>query len=56
MEIFKEGIRKELKGYTLTGFLPILGWIGRYNREWAISDIIAGLTVGMVIVPFVYLL
>jgi MFS superfamily sulfate permease-like transporter len=55
MENFKQVIRKELKGYTLSGFLPIFGWIGRYNRQWAISDIIAGCTVGMVIVPFVYL-
>ncbi|KAF8578171.1 sulfate permease [Ramaria rubella] len=30
---------------------PILGWIGRYNLGWASGDLIAGLTVGLVLVP-----
>jgi MFS superfamily sulfate permease-like transporter len=55
MESFKQVIKKELKTYTFASFIPIVGWIGRYNLEFAISDLIAGLTVGMVIVPFVYL-
>lgn len=36
--------------YILSLF-PILGWIGRYNLGWAIGDLIAGFTVGMVLVP-----
>ncbi|KAJ7905269.1 sulfate transporter family-domain-containing protein [Mycena olivaceomarginata] len=29
----------------------ILSWIGRYNLGWATGDLIAGLTVGLVLVP-----
>ena len=31
----------------LRSLLPILSWIGKYNIEWLIADLIAGLTVGM---------
>lgn len=30
---------------------PIAGWITRYNLTWFIGDLIAGITVGMVLVP-----
>ncbi|KAI0060859.1 sulfate permease [Artomyces pyxidatus] len=30
---------------------PILGWITRYNVGWLTGDVIAGLTVGIVLVP-----
>ncbi|EJF62428.1 sulfate permease [Dichomitus squalens LYAD-421 SS1] len=30
---------------------PILGWITRYNFGWLYGDVVAGLTVGMVVVP-----
>ncbi|KAH8983554.1 sulfate permease [Lactarius hatsudake] len=35
----------------LRRLFPILGWITRYNVGWLTGDIIAGLTVGMVLVP-----
>ncbi|KAF8514080.1 sulfate transporter family-domain-containing protein, partial [Gautieria morchelliformis] len=35
----------------LKGLFPIFGWIGRYNMGWATGDVIAGLTVGLVLVP-----
>ncbi|TRM56515.1 sulfate transporter family-domain-containing protein [Schizophyllum amplum] len=35
----------------LTSLFPIFGWITRYNLGWLSGDIIAGLTVGMVLVP-----
>lgn len=35
----------------LFALFPILGWISRYNLGWAIGDLIAGFTVGMVLVP-----
>ncbi|KAI0646822.1 sulfate permease [Trametes meyenii] len=35
----------------LTSLFPIFGWIARYNLGWASGDIIAGLTVGIVLVP-----
>ncbi|KAH9853989.1 sulfate permease [Lenzites betulinus] len=30
---------------------PIVGWITRYNFGWLYGDVVAGLTVGMVVVP-----
>ncbi|KAF1813709.1 sulfate permease-like protein [Eremomyces bilateralis CBS 781.70] len=30
---------------------PFLKWIGRYNLQWLIGDLIAGITVGAVVVP-----
>ncbi|KAL4251638.1 SLC26A/SulP transporter family protein [Abortiporus biennis] len=33
------------------GLFPITGWITRYNFGWLYGDVIAGLTVGMVVVP-----
>ncbi|KAI0747884.1 sulfate permease [Daedaleopsis nitida] len=35
----------------LTSLFPIFGWISRYNLGWASGDLIAGLTVGIVLVP-----
>lgn len=32
-------------------FFPFLTWIGRYNLKWATGDLIAGITVGCVVVP-----
>ena len=33
------------------GFFPFVNWIGRYNRVWLTGDVIAGLTVGTIVVP-----
>ncbi|KXN82527.1 putative sulfate permease C3H7.02 [Leucoagaricus sp. SymC.cos] len=35
----------------LLSLFPILGWIHRYNIGWLSGDLIAGLTVGIVVVP-----
>ncbi|KAL7283193.1 hypothetical protein ACG7TL_002620 [Trametes sanguinea] len=35
----------------VTSLFPIFGWISRYNLGWASGDLIAGLTVGIVLVP-----
>ena len=35
----------------LCSFFPIVTWIHRYNLTWLLSDIIAGVTVGIVVVP-----
>jgi solute carrier family 26 (sodium-independent sulfate anion transporter), member 11 len=41
---------QRLKDYFLSLF-PILSWIGKYNLGWLTGDLIAGLTVGIVVVP-----
>ncbi|CAF0758921.1 unnamed protein product [Didymodactylos carnosus] len=38
------------KKYVRTLF-PIFGWLPRYNLTWLIGDLIAGITVGVIIVP-----
>lgn len=47
---FSQGIPKYFKHY-LSNLLPIVYWIHRYNLTWLMSDIIAGVTVGIVAVP-----
>nr|GAT61246.1 sulfate permease [Mycena chlorophos] len=42
--------RRAVVDYVLSLF-PILTWISRYNLGWFTGDVIAGLTVGMVLVP-----
>ncbi|ORX53071.1 sulfate permease [Hesseltinella vesiculosa] len=49
-----EQTTKNLPRYTkdyLVGLLPIFKWIHRYNVHWLVGDLIAGITVGIVIVP-----
>eukprot|EP00090_Calanus_glacialis_P015453 TRINITY_DN24401_c0_g1_i1.p1 TRINITY_DN24401_c0_g1~~TRINITY_DN24401_c0_g1_i1.p1 ORF type:complete len:653 (-),score=122.04 TRINITY_DN24401_c0_g1_i1:57-2015(-) len=36
---------------TLTSRLPIVSWLPAYDRECAISDLIAGVTVGLTVIP-----
>ncbi|KAJ6547336.1 sulfate permease [Mycena capillaripes] len=47
---FVKDPRRPVANYLLSLF-PILSWITRYNLGWATGDLIAGLTVGMVLVP-----
>ncbi|KAI7851972.1 sulfate transporter family-domain-containing protein [Circinella umbellata] len=45
---------RKLPRYTkeyLCSFFPIVYWIHRYNLTWLVSDVIAGVTVGIVVVP-----
>ncbi|CAE6423980.1 unnamed protein product [Rhizoctonia solani] len=44
------GIKQSLLDYLVSLF-PVFQWITRYNVGWATGDIIAGLTVGLVLVP-----
>src|SRR5690606_8951489 len=32
-------------------YLPFLSWIGSYNKNWLKSDLVAGATVGVMLVP-----
>ncbi|KAJ5245923.1 hypothetical protein N7468_000906 [Penicillium chermesinum] len=35
----------------LIGLFPFLNWIRRYNVQWLMGDLVAGITVGAVVVP-----
>ncbi|CAO3599843.1 unnamed protein product [Absidia cylindrospora] len=35
----------------ILGFFPISQWIHRYNLSWLFQDVIAGITVGLLLVP-----
>ncbi|CAK7219595.1 hypothetical protein SCUCBS95973_003868 [Sporothrix curviconia] len=41
---------KDIVDYVISLF-PFLQWIGRYNTQWLIGDLVAGITVGAVVVP-----
>lgn len=47
---FSRKLPTYIKSY-LCSFFPIVTWIHRYNLTWLLSDIIAGVTVGIVVVP-----
>lgn len=40
----------QLVNYLISLF-PFLNWIGRYNMQWFMGDLVAGVTVGAVVVP-----
>jgi sodium-independent sulfate anion transporter 11 len=42
--------KRQIKNYFVSLF-PIATWIYRYNARWALGDIVAGLTVGVVVIP-----
>ncbi|UNI21023.1 hypothetical protein JDV02_007054 [Purpureocillium takamizusanense] len=42
--------RRGVVGYTKSLF-PCVGWLQHYNLQWLTGDLIAGLTVGAIIVP-----
>lgn len=31
--------------------VPIVGWLPRYNYRWIVNDVIAGLTLGLMLIP-----
>ncbi|XP_011860503.1 PREDICTED: sodium-independent sulfate anion transporter-like [Vollenhovia emeryi] len=37
--------------FTLAKYVPVLGWLPRYTRLKAVSDLIAGITVGLTMIP-----
>jgi sodium-independent sulfate anion transporter 11 len=36
--------------YALDKF-PIIGWLPRYDYRWLVNDVIAGLTLGLMLIP-----
>ncbi|KAJ3041220.1 hypothetical protein HDV00_009758 [Rhizophlyctis rosea] len=47
---FGRNLPSHAKNYVKELF-PIFGWLPRYNRTWLAGDVIAGLTVGMIVIP-----
>lgn len=35
----------------LTDKVPIVGWLPKYNPRWIVNDLIAGLTLGLMLIP-----
>ncbi|KAK0307928.1 hypothetical protein LTR29_016980 [Friedmanniomyces endolithicus] len=31
--------------------VPIVGWLPKYNLRWIVNDVIAGLTLGLLLIP-----
>ena len=42
--------RDEISNYARS-LLPCLSWVGHYNLQWLASDMVAGITIGAVVVP-----
>lgn len=45
------GLKNVFRKKTLYNRLPILKWLPHYNRDDAIGDLIAGITVGLTVIP-----
>lgn len=37
--------------FTMTKYLPVFGWLSQYTRFKAVSDLIAGITLGLTMIP-----
>ncbi|KAL0572627.1 Sulfate permease 2 [Marasmius crinis-equi] len=48
--VFRRDPIRAVADYAISLF-PIVTWISRYNARWLTGDLIAGLTVGIVVVP-----
>jgi sodium-independent sulfate anion transporter 11 len=35
----------------LQNLVPIIGWLPRYNYRWLVNDAVAGLTLGLMLIP-----
>jgi len=44
-------ISKQKSRFTVKKYLPVLGWLPRYTRLEAVSDFIAGITLGLTMIP-----
>lgn len=38
-------------GHYIYNLFPFIQWIGKYNTTWLVGDLVAGITVGAVVVP-----
>src|SRR4026209_1224662 len=46
-----EGTRAPAPPGVVAGLVPIVGWVGAYDRRWLRGDLIAGVAVAALIVP-----
>lgn len=37
--------------FTMAKYVPVLDWLPRYTRLKAVSDLIAGITIGLTMIP-----
>jgi sodium-independent sulfate anion transporter 11 len=42
---------REEAGKYVNSLFPFLSWIGHYNLQWLAGDVVAGITIGAVVVP-----
>lgn len=47
----KNKIKRSLTKKTLYKRVPVFRWLPQYNLEWAVGDLVAGITVGLTIIP-----
>lgn len=47
----KNRVRRSCTRKVLRKRIPILSWAPQYNATWAISDLLAGITVGLTVIP-----
>ncbi|KAK9696792.1 hypothetical protein K7432_012282 [Basidiobolus ranarum] len=47
----KSQLQKVDPKHAAKRIFPIISWLPRYNRKWLLGDIIAGLTIGIMVVP-----
>lgn len=50
-DFLKSGVKNIFRKKTLYKRFPILTWLPRYTRSDAIGDLIAGITVGLTVIP-----
>lgn len=47
----RERLDKAFSRKTLKKRLPVLSWLPKYNSDDAVGDIVAGITVGLTVIP-----
>ena len=44
-------LKEILSKKSLNRYLPIIGWVKTYRREWLRDDLLSGVVVGMIMIP-----
>ncbi|XP_020280914.1 sodium-independent sulfate anion transporter-like isoform X2 [Pseudomyrmex gracilis] len=51
MSVEERSIPKQKSCSTVTKYVPVVGWLPQYTRLQAVSDLIAGITLGLTMIP-----